>query len=454
MRAKTLITILFVFAFVWFVVSTVRLNEGLVTVRLAFVGPFELELWMGLLAAFCAGAGLILFFDIAGGARRFARDRRRRREHRAHEEVEGLYVQGLDSMMNGHYRKALDRFEKVLDRDPEHVKALVKKGDSLLALRRYREAADVLERAVRHDPDNLLALYSLSDVYLDAGADERAKSTLERIIALDPQTTVSAHRKLRDLLVRKLQWEGAAGVQGELTTMITSAEEQEVEEAMARGIRLGLGVERMKKGESQEAAEIFRSILAADEAFIPAHVRLGEALASLDETEEAVRAWRRGFEATGSTEPLSALSNFYLRDEQPEEAIGVWKQALVLSDNELPLRYCLGKLYYRLFMLDEALREFQLIEDRVSGLPALHLYVARILESQGNVSGALAKTKLLVAEVEGLMMDYVCSSCGWRSSEWSERCASCRRWNTLALHLPAAATPEPTIRPSPTWSTP
>lgn len=454
MRTKTLVTILFVFAFVWFVVSTIRLNEGLVTVRLAFLRPVEIELWMGLLVAFCAGAGLILFFDIAGGARRFARDRRLRREHRAHEEVEGLYVQGLDSMMNGHYRKALDRFEKVLDRDPEHTSALVKKGDSLRALRRYREAADMLERAVRHDPDNLVALYSLSDVYLDAGSDERAKSTLERIIQIDPQTTVSAHRKLRDLLVRKLQWEQAAEVQSELTAMITSAEEHEVEQAMAKGIRLGLGVERMKQGQTEEAAAVFRSILADDENFVPAHVRLGEVLVARDETEEAVRAWRHGFEVTGSTEPLSALSSFYLRDEQPEEAIGVWKQALVLSDSELPLRYCLGKLYYRLFMLDEALREFQLIEDRVSGLPALHLYIARILESQGNLSAALAKTKLLVAEVEGLMMDYVCRSCEWRSSEWSERCAQCRRWNTLALHLTAAATPEPTIRPAPTWSIP
>lgn len=454
MRAKTVVTIVFVFAFVWFVVSTIRLNEGLVTVRFAFMSPAELELWMALLASFGAGAGVILFFDIAGGARRFARERRLRREHRAHEEVEELYVQGLDSMMNGHYRKALDRFERVVERDPGHASALVKKGDSLRALRRFREAADVLERAVRQDPENLVALYSLSDVYLEAGADERAKSTLERIIEIDPETTASAHRKLRDLLVRRLQWEQAVEVQRQLTEMITSAEEQELERAVARGIRLGLGVEMTKKGRGEEAAEIFRKILEDDESFVPAYVRLGEVLASMDETEEAARVWRRGFETTGSTEPLSALQNLYLRDEQPEEAIGVWKQALVLSDNELPLRYCLGKLYYRLFMLDDALREFQLIEDRVSGLPALHLYIARILESQGNLSAALAKTKLLVAEVEGLMMDYACSACEWRSSEWSERCSRCRRWGTVSLHLPAEATPEPSIRPAPTWSIP
>jgi tetratricopeptide (TPR) repeat protein len=453
-RAKTLLTILLVFALVWWIVSTIRLNAGLVTVQLPFAEPLQIELWMVLLAGFATGAGVILLFDIAGGARRFARDRRRKLARRAQEEVEDLYLQGLESMMNGHYQKALDRFEKVLDRDPEHSNAAVKKGDSLRALRRFRPASEVLERVTRQDPDNLLALYSLSDVYLEAGADERAKSTLEGIIELDPETTVSAHRKLRDLLVRRLEWEQAATVQGKLLKMITGAEERELEQVMAKGIRLGLGVALLKKGEHPKAIEIFRGLLDEDERFVPAYIRLGESFAAVDDTESAIRTWRQGFEVTGSTEPLSALQNFYLRDEQPEEAIGVWKQALMLSENEVPLRYCLGKLYYRLFMLDEALREFQICEDRVSGLPSLHLYIARILESQGKIASALAKTKMLVAEVEGLMMDYVCGACDWRTSEWTERCLRCRRWDTVNLHLPVVAAPEPTIQPAPTWSTP
>jgi tetratricopeptide (TPR) repeat protein len=454
MRAKTLVTILFVFALVWWIVSTIRLNSGLVTVRLPFTQPLQIELWLVLLAGFGVGAGVILLFDIAGGARRFARDRQRRAARRAHEEIEDLYLQGIESMMNGHHQKALERFDKVLEREPENPEALIKKGDSLRALKRFRQAAEALERASRFDPDNLLALYSLSDVYLEAGADERARSTLERIIELDPDTTVSAHRKLRDLLVRQLEWERAAEIQQRLLKMITSAEERELEQVMAKGIRLGLGVALLKKELPQEAAEMFRNLLAEDDRFVPGYIRLGEAYASMDDTENAIRTWRRGYEATGSTEPLSALQNFYLRDEQPEEAIGVWKQALMLSENEVPLRYCLGKLYYRLFMLEEALREFQMCEDRVSGLPSLHLYIARILESQGKISAALAKTKMLVAEVEGLMMDYSCSACDWRAAEWTERCPRCRRWDTVSLHLPVVAAPVPTIQPAPTWSTP
>jgi len=454
MRAKTLITILSVFAFVWWIVSTIRLNAGLVTVRLPLAQPLQLELWLVLLAGFGAGAGVILLFDIAGGARRFARDRARRQAHRAHEELEDLYLHGLESLTNGHHQRALDRFEKVLDRDPGHINALIKKGDSLRALKRFRQAAEVLERATRQEPENILALYSLSDVYSDAGVDERARATLERIIELDPETTVSAHRKLRDLLVRRQEWDEAASVQQKLLRMLVSSEERELEQVMAMGIRLRLGVSLLKKDRTRAAADIFKVLLAEDERFVPAYIRLGEALAVLDDTEGAIRTWRKGFEVTGSTEPLSALQNFYLRDEQPEEAIGVWKQALMLSENEVPLRYCLGKLYYRLFMLDEALRQFQMCEDRVSGLPSLHLYIARILENQGKIGAALAKTKVLVAEVEGLMMDYICGACDFRSSEWNERCARCRRWDTVGLHLPVVAAPEPTIQPAPTWSIP
>ena len=454
MRARTVLTILLVFASVWFVVSTIRLNEALVTIQFAFFQPIELELWMVMLAAFGMGAGVILFFDLAGGARRFARVRRRRRASRDHAAVEVLYLAGLDAMVNGHHEKAINRFENVLEREPENENALVKKGDSLRALGRYREAADALERVSRAAPENLLALYSLSDVYLAAGADERAKLTLERIIQLGPETTVSAHRKLRDLLLQQAKWQEANALQSRLVDMVTNKEERALEAAMAKGILLGLGVSKMEAGDVEEAALMFRSILENDEKFTPAYVRLGEAFASEDDTEQAVRTWRRGYETTGAAEPLTALQNFYLRAEQPEEAIAVWKQALVLSDNEVPLRYCLGKLHYRLFMLDEALREFRLIEDRVSGLPALHLYIARILESKNDHSAALAKTKMLVAEVDGLMMDYVCSACEWRAAEWAERCAQCGRWDSVALHLPAAATPEPTIQPSPTWSTP
>ncbi|HEX9723939.1 MAG TPA: lipopolysaccharide assembly protein LapA domain-containing protein [Vicinamibacteria bacterium] len=452
MRFRTLIGFLLIFGFVWFLASTIAMNRDPVDISLAFVQTLNVELWMALLGAFGAGAALILVFDIAGGARRFARDFRARRLHRAHERTEDIYLHGLDDMVNGRYEQAVAQFDKVLAREPDHLNALIKRGDSLQSLERHREAAQSLERAIGESPEHLVALYSLSDVYIHLGDWERAEQVLERIIQIDPRTTVSAHRKLRDLKIRQKDWAAADELQPKIEKMVTLTAEKEKARKMWMGIRFELGREQLAKGRLKEAITTFQSVLKRDGEFVPAHLKLGEAHLKGGDTDEALAAWRTGYEATGSTELLAAVQNYYLTIERPEEAIGTWKQAIVLSENEAPLRYCLGKLYYRLFMLDEALKEFRLIEDTVSGLPPLHVYIARVLESKGDFKEALSKSKTVLGEVGGLMQDFNCGSCQARYAEWRDYCERCGNWNTVSLDVRAAQRPEPSILPAPTWS--
>jgi predicted ATP-dependent serine protease len=52
-----------------------------------------------------------------------------------------------------------------------------------------------------------------------------------------------------------------------------------------------------------------------------------------------------------------------------------------------------------------------------------------------------------------LMQDYGCGSCKTTYPEWGDYCGHCGRWNSIQLSVRAAARPEPTIRPAPTWST-
>jgi tetratricopeptide (TPR) repeat protein len=454
MRTKTLLSLLLVFLFVWFLVATIKNNTDPVDVNLAFIGTITLEKWVFMWAAFGAGAALILIFDIAGGARRFARSWKERQLHRAREKTEDLYLRGLDAMINGRHELAVKGFDQVLERDPDHLNSLIKRGDCLRTLQRFQEAAESLERAGRLAPENLVALYGLSDAYIERGDEGKAEDVLKRIIEIDPETTVSAHRKLRDLMVRRGEWKVADELQMKIETMVTLAEEKELARATFLGIRFDLGRDQLAKGEIKEAIASFSSVIKRDDGFVPAYLKLGEAQLKAGDNEEALSTWRKGHQSTGSMEFLNAVQNYYLKEDQPEEAIRVWKQAIVLSENEEPLRYCLGKLYYRLFMLDAALNEFKLIEDSVSGLPALHVYIARILENKGDLQGAVAKNKTVLGEVAGLMTDYSCSSCKKRFTEWKERCGHCRKWNTVALDIGAKPSPDTEIRPAPTWSTP
>ena len=451
MRFKTLFSLLLIFVAAWILASTIVMNREPVQISLAFLQPFSLELWMMLLGAFGAGAALILFFDIAGGARRFAQNWKEKRLHRAHERTEDLYLHGLDDMVNGRYEQAVARFDDVLAREPNHLDALIKQGDSLRALKRYREAAVSLEKAIVEAPEHLIALYCLSDAYHDLGDWEHAEQVLTRIIELDPQATVSAHHKLRDLKIKQKDWAAADALQSMIEKMLTLTAEKEAAQETSIGIRFEVGREQLARGDVKEAIQSFNSVLKRDSEFVPAYLKLGEARIEASDVDEALSVWRKGFQSTGSTELFSAVQNHFLGAERPEEAIGTWKQAIVMSDNEAPLRYCLGKLYYRLFMLDEALNEFRQIEDAVSGLPALHVYIARVLESKGDFKEALSKSKTVLGEIGGLMHDYSCGSCGTTYAEWADYCEHCGRWNSIRLSVHAAATPEPQISPAPTW---
>jgi lipopolysaccharide biosynthesis regulator YciM len=454
MRLRTLLILLAIFAFVALLASTIAMNQSQVVVRLGWVRPMTVQLWAVMLIAFGAGAALILFFDIAGGARRVARNWKAKKLHRAHEKVEDVYRRGLRDLENGRAAEALARFEEVLSSEPHHVNALMKRGDSLRALGRYRDAVASLEQAIRLVPDNLVALYHLSDVYLDAGDPVRAEEVLRRIVRLDPKTTVSAHRKLRDLKVKQRDWLAADQLQSSLGEMLTLPGEREEARAVALGIRYELGSQQLERGDPKAALSSLATALKWDSGFVPAYIKLGEAHRASGQPEQAVASWWQGYRATGSPELLLALEEHYLEAERPEEAIAVWKQAISEATDPTPLRYCLGKLHHRLFMLDEALREFRKVEERVESLPSLHVHIARILESKGDLRGALSEFEALVDRVGEELMDYRCRSCQRRYAAWTKHCESCKHWNTVVLDVRAAVMPEPTIRPAPTWSTP
>ena len=453
MRLRTLLTLLTVILLALVPARLIHQNQAVVVVRLGIVGPLAVQLWLVMLMAFLAGSALILLFDIAGGARRFARHRKAQKLHRAHEKTEDLYRHGLHDLENARFEQALGRFEEVLSREPYHLSALVKRGDSLRALKRYREAVASLEQVIRLSPDHLIALYHLSDVYLETGDQARAEEVLRRIIRLDGKTTVSAHRKLRDLKIRHKDWVVADELQQKIETMLTVPAEKEEARRSSMGIRFELACDHLNRGELKQATALLGTVLKRDEGFVPAYCRLGQAYAAAGNQEEAIKTWKRGYDVTGSLEILSTMEAHYLENEAPEEAIAVWKSALGRARDETPLRYCLGRLYHRLFMLDEALRELRIVEDHVTNLPSVHVLTARLLESKGDLRGAVAECQFLIDKVSEELKEYRCNRCQKRFSAWSDFCDACKHWNTVALDVRAAAVPEPTIRPGPTWST-
>ena len=152
-------------------------------------------------------------------------------------------------------------------------------------------------------------------------------------------------------------------------------------------------------------------------------------------SEEAVEIWRKGFESTGSPIFLSTLEDHFLQLEEPEMAIEVLKQLVWGAKRDVVPRFFLGKLYYRLEMLDEALETFNSLGSKVSYAPTIHFYVARILQRRGDFVQAAREYDRLLNQVDPLRLEYTCSVCSSRYSAWRDFCETCGEWNSVQLEL-------------------
>jgi len=132
---------------------------------------------------------------------------------------------------------------------------------------------------------------------------------------------------------------------------------------------------------------------------------------------------------------LTTLENHFLSRERPERAIEIFRHAVSTSRPDTLPRFFLGKLFYRLEMVDEALAEFSALRDRASYTPTLSYYLARILERRGRHAEANSHYRRIIREGQLLSTQYRCLSCDSRYDIWVDRCTSCGQWNTVHVDI-------------------
>src|SRR3989442_1510136 len=368
--------------------STIHLGHGI-----------EVPVWFALLLA-SGGSSLVpLLVGVLRDLRRMLGDLTARRRARSLQEAEERYLQGIESMLNGREEKALEHFDAVLAIDPNHFEAMLKGGEVLRALRRYGEAIEYHRRAARVKDGDLHPLYSLVSDYEESGALDNAKAVLNRIIELDPRRSLAACRKYRAICVNEGDWEKAWEIQQRLEKQLSEmGRAPKSEKKHHLGIRYMLAQRLLEQGKPRDAIGILRRLVTMEPAFVPAHLALGKALNALRQPEEAVEVWEKGYEATGHPVFLSTIEDHYLEQEQPRRAIEALKSAIWKSKKDIIPRFFLGKLYYRLEMIDEALQQFAQMKGRVTYFPALHYYLATIMERQGNLREALKALDLVLRQ--------------------------------------------------------
>jgi lipopolysaccharide biosynthesis regulator YciM len=400
-----------------------------------------------------AGVTITLLAGFTREASKLMEGWRRRKDDRRAERIEEEYTKGLSAVLEGRDDEALAHFRAVLEWDSRHFNTLLKLGEVLRHQGRHDEAIEYHRKAHHLNEDDTRPLYALVEDYDAKGDLERARAVLGRIIGLKKHS-VSAWRMLRGLHLKQREWTKALDAHERVEKYANARDPRDAHDRrFGIGIRYEIASALLPAGKAKEAAGALRKILKEDARFIPAHVRLGEALVEQGLESDAVEAWYAGFEQTGSPIFLSLLEEHYLEHEQPLQAIEALKRCVARGKKDTVPRFYLGKLYFRLEMLDDAMAVLSPLDGRASYAPTLHFLLGRIHERRRNHRDASIEYRKVIKEMELVQLDFRCRACGRTSMDWNDRCSHCGEWNSIEVNFrEEMGTEELGLAPAPVYT--
>jgi tetratricopeptide (TPR) repeat protein len=401
------------------------------------LGPdASVPLWGALLTAFLIGflpAGLTLVVDTL---RRELAARRERRRTREQEALEATFRRALDLAADGQGARAAVELEAFLAARPGDFEGLLHYGEVLRALGRVDEAIEVHRRAAALFPRSVGVLHQLAEDHVEKGESEVAREIHARIVREFPGFGLEVLRRQRAAAVARRDWAEAGKLHERVAQFLNEAGDAAAlarESNLAQGLDYQGGVLLLEQDRAEEAADIFRRLLASEPRFLPARIMLGEAELLAGREPEAVAAWRAGYLETGSPTFLQRIEDHFIEQEEPVQAIETLRTLIAEATNDLLPRFYLGRLYYRLEMLDEAAKTLTSIGDRIRSSPTYHYLLGRIHERKGELSGASDAYVACLRQLELGTAEYVCRVCRERYSDWRDFCARCGSWNSVEL---------------------
>lgn len=415
---------------VFFVIAYLgHLNPGKVTIALTQDALFEPPITSLILFSAVFGATLVI---IGSGIREtknlFLTWKSNRRQKKA-AKMEEYYAEAVNAYLAKRFRDAVGLFQKVLALNPNHVNALLSLGKIYRREQNYTEAVRLHRKARGLDEQNVEVLLSLARDLEEAQRFEEAAQYLREVLRVD-ESNLTALTRLRNLHVNTSSWEEAHQSQERLLKLATTDEERLQETKHLLGMKYELGLSNMKHGNKEVARRYFKGAIKLSKAFLPAYIGLGETHLREGKGEHAANLWEKAYNITRNVILLHKLEDLYLELGNPEKIIQVYQRALEEDPQNLILRFYLGKLYYRLEMVDHAFETLVEIDSHVDYFPDLHKILGNLYQRQGDLERAVESFKKGLRFKKRVLVPYYCPRCDNHTMEWSGRCSRCGRWNS------------------------
>lgn len=407
--------------------------------RLGFPGlGFELPLYGAFFLVFLAGFLPPAAYLFQNSLRQELERRRDKRRDREVQSFAQRFRRAIDLEADGQWAKAAAELETLLGEKPEDFATLMRYGELLRRLGRADAALEAHRRASLLYPQSVALLYELAADYEARGEAEVAAEVKNRILRDFPGQGLEELRRRRAAAMAEARWDEALRWHDKIEALLGEGGDPALlaeEKGVDQGLAYQRGVSLLEDDRQADAMAVFRKILQQDPRFIPASIMLGEAELLADHEAGALEEWRRGFLLTGSPIFLQRFEDYFIENEEPARAIETLQKLGGAKEHDLLLRFFLGRLYYRLEMLDESLRVLESLRERLDLSPTYHYLIGRIRQRRDDLPQAARHYQKALLRLRLPVARYVCSQCGARHDEWHGRCGGCGAWNTIDLDL-------------------
>lgn len=435
-KTALLIIVVFLVGLAYFA----TLNKEPVTLTISPKTIYEMPKIVLILLSSAAGIALTLVIFFIRDTKRFIHSRQYQRKQKRDLKVQELYSKALNAILADNEDEARAALEEILKEEPGHLDAILRLGDISAENEDYNRAISYYKKAEEIRPHNLEVLFSLVRVMEKANRVPDARMYLDEILDLDPDNLTALYMK-RSFMEKKDEWDEIIYLQKTIIKIEHTEKYREREQKHLLGYKYEQGRYSLENGQYEKAKKTFRTIIRLDRNFIPAYLGLAEVMLREGETEDAISFLERTLEQTFSMIILARIEDLLINLGEPARLIRLYKSALSRSPQNQTLSFFMGKLYYRLEMIDDAFDTLATVDSSGAPYPELHHLLADIYVRRQQWDKAVEEFKKVIDMRKPFRLPYCCDECGYNSQGWTGRCSNCKSWNTYQFNLHGTCKP-------------
>ena len=432
-------------AFVLFVLGNLYLTNHDLLIREVVIFGESIKIQSVILLAFLLGFLLNVLYTGIMELVRLVRGLNDSADTRLVKRISERMQDARDLVAHGLPREAKEILETVLEQRKTHIPARILLGEILMKTGSPEEAVKVFESICHDDPDQVEARYQLAEALLGVRNPEASAAVLKKLAAGHPKKALRALRRLRALHMEAQRWEEAVEAHKKLLANF-AGELTQGERAQGTALTYQVGLAKVDADQFKDAAQVFQQVIKDEPDFVPAYLSLGRCMILQDQEAQGLEIWIEGFRKTGEGTFLQELEDYFIQLGRPEDGLALMRRVAATSKHATTAKFFLGKMLYRLEILDEALDLFQEVRSQVVYSPILFFFMAKIHSRRARLDAALNEYRQLLRNLGVLKMRFECAVCTHRTQDYSDRCDSCGSWNSSHFLFKESDLPEGPVR--------